>query len=205
MSQKSRVLGALVLSAFAVTSSRAFALISAQAEVGRRSAEFGELDGDGKTKATGTELQVTAQLDPIPLVPVGFGLLLATTSLTLSDSVIDKMSGTFVVPHVSAWVPNPTDFKPFVRLGYAVYGALAGSGKSGTTEVSEAFSLTGPLLGLGVKWSFLPLISAIAEYQIFNPKLKVTKAEVGGVSIKDNVEAPTLKTTAVLLGAEVGF
>lgn len=209
----SRALLFLGLFGFSLGASKAQALISAQAEVGSRMASIEMPNSDKKATASGAELQVTAQLDPIPLVPVGFGLMIATTNLNIKDSDdVKKLTGTFVVPHISAWVPNPTDFKPFARLGYAVYGTLSGSGTLpddagplAGKEINEAYSLTGPLLGVGVKWSFLPLVSAMFEYQMFNPKLKLTKLEIAGESFKETASEAKMTSGAVLVGVEVGF
>lgn len=181
----------------------AHALVAAQAEVGKRTGKFGS---DPKSNVTATELQLTAQIDPIPLVPVGFGLTIATSQLQVTDSTVDKYSGLFVVPHVSAWVPNPTDFKPFARVGYAVYGTIAGSGKTAAgVDVAESYTVTGLWLGAGVKYSILPLVAAMFEYQIFNPKVKINKLEVAGTDFSSAADTPTLSTSTILLGVEAGI
>ena len=179
------------------------ALVAAQAEVGKRTGKFGS---DPKSNVTATELQLTAQVDPIPLVPIGFGLTIATSQMKVTDSNVDKYNALFVVPHISAWVPNPTDFKPFARVGYAVYGTIAGSGKTAAgVDVAEAYTATGLWVGAGVKYSILPLVAAILEYQIFNPKVKVNKLEVAGTDFSSAVDTPTLSTSTILLGVEAGI
>jgi hypothetical protein len=67
-----------LVAALSVFSTSSFALVDGQVLVGKRNVD---LKTDGETeKASSTSVNLSAHVDPIPLVPVAFGLYLDTNN-----------------------------------------------------------------------------------------------------------------------------
>ena len=158
----------------AASSSQSLALIEGQVLMGQRSSSSGELDYKG------TENKLSVYLDPIPLVPVGFGVTMAQATVTtevLGAEVEQKQSETTL--DVTAWLPmGIAGFKPYAKLGYVVAGKYESS-----TDVS------GTKMAAGLRYSPLPLFGVMLE-------LEKSAMKLGEASI-DNM--------GILLGAYAGI
>ena len=110
---------------FLFLSNNSFALIDVQALVGSDSGTIsgGNAFANGG-KTSGTVMGVAVHLDPIPLVPVGFGIGIGAPTLKSEDSGIDETyTGFFVDLEVMAWTPiGFFGITPYAKLGYRAYG-----------------------------------------------------------------------------------
>ena len=195
----------LVLISGLFGASRSMAVISVQGAIGSEQAQFGAHDPDN---LRGLSLELGAHIDPIPLVPVAFGLTLSQTNYTASfDSLgVDKISRLSLTPDVMAWVPLGS-FKPYGRLGYSIYNQITGSGTgsvAGETVKTEIdYSATGVIIGLGLEYSILPLIGVTAEYRINTLTMTPNSVKVNGT--KYDADSFTSHGSTLLVGVDVGF
>ncbi len=196
---------------FAIGSTSSFAFIDAQLFVGKRSGTGKSLKLDGSdSKVDGTEIAVAGHLDPIPLVPIAFGLSLSTNTLELEkDSYFKDLKGLNAGLEVMAWVPFLGDFKPYGKLGYIVYGKYIGEGSvtvlNTTTDYKGLYDYNGSYLSIGLGYSPLPLISIFLEYNMtMSAKVKATEFTVDGQK-QGTAGSEDFNTTAILVGAGVGI
>ena len=172
-------------------SSQSFALIEGQLLIGQRSASTG--DGAGGTiDYSGMENKISVYLDPIPLIPVGFGLTMASIAFDDTDAVKD-IKGTETSLDLTAWLPlGIAGFKPYAKIAYIV------SGEYSFTDIASGISsdskTSGTKFAAGVKYSPLPLVGFMLE------------VEKSSVEIEpDTGTSSTLDGLGVLLGASVGI
>ena len=180
-------------------SATGYGFVGGQAKIGQRSGTFGT--GDTKFNFKGTETQISGQLDPIPILPVGFGLTLANVNVQLKDAPVNTATGILPTIFVWGWVPNPSDFKPFIRIGYTALGRLSGS-KPGS---KLNYTVSGTQLGLGVEYGIFGPLSALVEFDLENAKVNPNKVEYGGVDVTSNVEKTDFKSNVILVGVDVSF
>lgn len=185
---------------FAYASS-AWAFIGVQAQMGKRQGQMGS--DASKVSFKGTELDLSAQLDPVPLVPIAVGASVTYQTLTFDNpNIVDDFKGFLVSPFVSAWIPNPTDFTPFARIGYTVYGRLSGTGDG---EAKAEYAIKGPCLSLGLRYSLLPLISLLGEYQVANQTAEPVSVKKAGIDILDESKSVSFKSQSILVGVMVNL
>jgi hypothetical protein len=184
-----------------IISSQSFALVSVQALLGKRSQEF-QGSGTSKKDLQNTELSLGAHLDPIPLVPVAFGLSLGLKKFDVkkSDHGLDTMTGSHITPEVLAWFPNPTDFKPYGRVGYQI-GQVKGSG----TGIDYEGKTKGVVFGLGVRWEFMPLVAALLELQLANVELTPESVKAFGADVTSTSKDESLNSKGLFLGVQVSL
>ena len=192
----------------AFTASTSFAFISGEFSLGKRSGSWAQ---DGKSKTlTSTGVQIAGHLDPIPLVPVSFGLRLIseTYDAKAADHGVKSLTSTAVIPEVTAWLPLG-DLKPFARVGYTAFSAYKGTvpfdvnGKS--TDVSVAFKSSGPRLTVGVEYSILPLISIVGALENSTETLSITSGKSGSIDLTADSSDIKYTSNAILVGAKAGI
>jgi hypothetical protein len=186
-----------VVSAVVVTAP-AQAFVDVELSAGKRS---GTYDSKAITSST---VQMAAHLDPIPLVPVAFGLRMISDSYstTMADQGIKSLTSTAIVPEIAAWLPLG-DLKPFARVGYTVVSAYKGTVEILGTNISVPMTGSGPRIAVGIQWSLLPLISLTAALEHSGETLTLKAITSGAITIP----ATTIKlnSNAILLGAKVGI
>ena len=111
-------------------SQSSYALVDAQVLYGVRSMEL-SLGSKGNYQAT--ELRVAAHLDPIPLIPIAFGLSYGMISSSNSeryslvqdkDYTLKKTEGDELAIEVMVWSPIALfGITPYVKAGYTLYGS----------------------------------------------------------------------------------
>ena len=193
----------VVAASLSVLAKPALALIDVEAEVGQRSGTW-QTSGAASQSISSTTIQMAAHLDPIPLVPVSFGVRVISDSYktTIADHGIKSLTSTAIVPEITAWLPLG-GLKPFARLGYTAVSAYKGTIEILTTNADMAFASTGPRLAVGAEFSLLPLISVTAAIENSNETLKSDTVTGAGFTISPR--KTTMNSNAILLGAKVGL
>lgn len=207
----SKLSGLLCLILGITFASPARALFDVQAHVGSRSGTWSQ-DETSKSVAA-TTLKLSTHLDPIPLVPVGFGLALYSEQWKVSpeDHGLKRLSSYSVVPEITGWLPLDS-FRPFARLGYSVLSAYTGkvstgAGTASAVEGTLYLAGSGIHAAVGVEWSVpaVPLLSLSGEFEYAQETLKLAKNTVGGTDISGSYKSPKISSTAILVGAKIGF
>ena len=184
----------------------AFAIFDADAMIGK---SWYSLKGNGQTQGiSATKLSVAAHVDPIPLVPVSFGLRLDYEMLKHGDTGLDSVdTATVVRPgiDITAWVPMVPIVTPYVRLEVPLAAKMVVKGKSGGTSVDDEGDITGYDLAIGVKYSVIPLVKVMAEVGRSTEKFKQTTLTVSDFPTPPNKSTFDMNGTSFLVGVEVGI
>ncbi|NRA44090.1 MAG: hypothetical protein HRU09_03930 [Oligoflexales bacterium] len=185
-----------------------YGLISAQAMLGTDSSK---IKGSAEeTTFDGTSLGVAVYLDPIPLVPVGFGLGVSMPSISGKNNGLDAdITGLVVDLQVMAWTPiSFFGITPFAKLGYIPFGAY--KMKTKVDVAGELLDTTIPMTGsgthfaVGANYSILPLISVLFQISMRNETLEYEEFDVGGTTFKLDDDLKK-SSTNLLVGVEVGI
>lgn len=199
----------VLISSLCFFSSQASALISVQALGGLYKATD---DRDGtKTDYSGSEIALAAHLDPIPLVPIGFGL---TFNLPNATGKPTGASGDFTMTaynlgvSLKAWSPvGIFGVKPYLKLGYIVLGVTTFKGPFdvlGTkVDIETIYKNSGAQISAGLEYSLLPLISALFEVESQNTTLKVD--ELKGLPEGSTFGDSKMSALNFLFGLSVGL
>jgi hypothetical protein len=199
-------LGVVVLTAFWAAS--AYAFFDGDFSIGRRSGSF-EQGSQSKT-LNSTVTSLGAHLDPIPLIPVSFGLRFYSENYnaSLADHGVKSLTSTAIVPEITAWFPFG-DLAPFARIGYTAISTYSGTAEvsiAGTaTSGSVAYKSTGSRLTVGVNYSVLPLISILAAYERSMETLSMSEGKIGSVDLKESSSDIKFNSNALMLGVKAGI
>lgn len=195
----------LLFAASMISASPAFAIFNVQVLGGQRSSEVDS--GSTKDTLSGSELRFAAHLDPIPLVPVAFGLSLAQTSFDKSDKFnLSGIEGTDIDLEVEAWLPlDIAGLLPFAKVSYTVGGEYESS-ISGT-DAKIKYKPTGTNLAVGLKYEFLLRLGVMAQVEFGNRSLEFDKFENLGALSSLNLTGNDAdqKSTSILIGAQAGI
>lgn len=189
-------------------STPAWALFDVQVLTGKRKTTF---KGSGlSAESSGNELKAAAHLDPIPLVPVGFGLSVSQTSWDKNDDLsVSSIDGFELGLEVQAWLPlELAGLVPYAKLGYTVGGAYVSkvNGISGV-EPSALYKPSGLYMAAGVRWEFLMRLGVMLEIEKATRTLAFDKFEdVGslpaGTLVGNDLDADSL---SILFGVQAGL
>lgn len=181
-------------------SQQAYSFFDAQALVGKREAK---IDG---VKNDGDELTLAVHLDPIPLVPVGFGLSLSHVNFSgqksLTEVNFEDAVGQDYVFEIMAWLPfDLFGVTPYAKVGSTIGGNYKLKNTIDPNEVNQnsqpedvTYKPEGSHLSVGLNWSPLPLIGILVEYKNSDQKLK-----------KSGRPTQEYKSTSLLFGVEIGI
>jgi len=207
-SMKQRCLALLLIIPF-LLASPAWALFDAQVLTGKRSTDF-KLGSTSNTES-GTEMKVAAHLDPIPLVPVGFGLSLSQITWDKSDNLgFKSLDGFEVGLEVQAWLPiDLGGFQFYGKLGYTAMGAYVTTLTDATTgqDYKLAYKPSGTYLAVGAKYLFLLRLGVMLEMESGNRKLAFDEVK----DLPAGLDASLFKSdgdatnTSFLLGVQAGI
>ena len=184
-----------------------YSIFDAQLLGGQRTATLTP-DGGNKTTITGNEVQASVHLDPIPLVPIAFGLGVAVPSYTkgTTDFTFDTFKGEELSFEVMGWLPTPgVSISPFIKLGYVFSGTYEAKYKTVlAVDGTTTYKVSGTDIAVGLNWSPLPLLGFLLEVDKRMETLKADKVEIGGLSmaVTGNTKNDSL---SVLLGVKVGI
>lgn len=198
----------LVVAALALQATSALAIFDVQVMAGKR---WYQLKGDFDENVASQEVAIAAHIDPIPAVPVAFGVSAAMGTLN-KDDVGDGVKEATTLEaglDLMAWVPMVPVVTPYGRLKYPFMGAIALESENevspGVTEKTAiSYEISGPTIGVGVKWSPLPILDLLVEVQRGMQKYDLDEYKVDGVKQSGDVSGD-LQSDAVLLGLEIGL
>lgn len=198
-----------VISVIGIQSS-AFALINGEVLVGKRNYTLKpNAEGEKDVDLGATEFQAAVFLDPIPLVPVAFGAVLSSQTFEDKDSLKD-MSALTAGLSVKAWFPL-TDFEPYAKLTYIVYGKGKAKIDLGNSQSMDAtYSISGLHLAAGLSWSPLPLVAILAEVDLGSADkwegddLTGVPTEYAGLFDKSDLDNDA-NSMGFLVGVQVGI
>lgn len=204
----------ILLTVLTLTSTPAFALVHANFLLGNRSIKLKNPADSTEVKFSGVEYALGAYVDPIPLVPVGFGLTLFLSEPDDKSEVKD-LRLFMVNPEIIAWVPfKLVGLKPYAKLGYTI-GQLR---LDSTTQVEgrsvelNKVLVKGVHANVGVKWAApsFGLVSIIAEVDFGFEKSNIDDFKAASASDRQAV-AQTIErkenftNVGYHIGVEVGF
>lgn len=202
-SQGKIALGVLLAAAASSLASPAFALVDAELAVGQRSGTWKPKNSESATISSQT-IQMAAHVDPIPLIPVSFGIRVISDSYktTIADHGVKSLTSTAVVPEITGWLPLGS-IKPFARLGYTAVSAYKGTVEVLSINGEIVETSTGPRMAAGVEYSPLPFVSFTVALEHSTETLKSKAITVGAVTV--DATSTAVLTNAILLGAKVGI
>ena len=187
-------------------SSSAFALFEAQLLLGSRTQN---LNYTGMDKAaTGSSTKFAFHLDPIPLIPISFGLALesVTYDVSVADNGLSELSGLHIVPELRVWTPSIAGISAYAKLGFSID---ASKGKTTQTVLGEDLSTDVTFVGQsmhivpGISYSPLPLISLLLEYDMGSGDWKKEGFSLGSVSFEE--ETKEANSSTFFFGASIGI
>jgi hypothetical protein len=194
----------LLCTAAALSASPAFALFNVQVLGGQRSATLKDDSGDVDVK--GSELRVAAHVDPIPLVPIGFGVAFAQT--TLDGDGIKQIDGTDIDLEIEAWLPlEVAGLVPYAKIGYTIAGEYEAESEV-LRGVKAKFTPSGASFHAGIKYEFLLRLGVMAEVEFANRTLDYDSISgTGGLPAGTVVTGNDYdqKSTSFLIGAQAGI
>ena len=206
-----RILKLLLAVSLFSCSGYGYSIFDLQLFGGQRSAGMKPTGGTSST-ITGSEMKAAAHLDPIPLVPIGFGLAATSLSFTKDNSKLtfDKITGSEVSFEVMAWIPKMIiSLEPYVKVGYVLTGAYDMTAKANNSlgvpvKAKSLYKASGYDLAAGVTYSPLPLIGFILEADKRMETLKSDKITVDGITVPKGADIKN-DSLSFLLGLEVGL
>jgi hypothetical protein len=210
LSLKSSVLSVSLLSMI-LASSPSFALVDAELQIGQRNASW-KNSGDSSS-LTSQVIRVAGHLDPIPLVPIGFGLGLYSESWKVDKDKqgLSSMSSYSLVPEITAWLPLG-DLKPMARIGYSILTAYSAkpSFVIGTQTVNTGTLLlagAGLRAAVGLDWAVpvVPLLSVTGALEYSSETVKLAKDKIGDIDVSPLFKSVTISSTAILVGARLSL
>lgn len=197
----------MLATSFAV-STPAWALFNAQVLTGKRTAKW-SADNRSSDTTTGTELRAAAHIDPIPLVPVAFGI--AASQTTFDDEStkfgVSKIDGTDIDLEIEAWLPlELAGLVPYAKLSYTIAGKYEMETITGTSFRPKAvYKPTGAALHIGIKYEFLLRLGIMAEFESGNRKLEFDKVTDAGNLNITGLSDVDQNSTSILIGVQAGL
>jgi hypothetical protein len=183
--------------------SSSYGVFDAQLLVGQRSAKV-QPDDQPSSNISGQVVKLAGHIDPIPLVPVAFGLTAAqvTYKEDTDDFGFDSFKGTEIGAEVMAWLPTGfLGITPYGKIGYTFLGAYAY--ENGTADA--VFQPTGLNFGVGLKYSPLPLVGILLEWNNGMADLKAKEVKINGEKVPKDDSDIDSTTTDLLIGVQVGL
>lgn len=183
----------------------AFALIDAQAYVGRKWYQF-EVNGSPTRGVGATVVEFAGHLDPIPLIPLAVGVFVSSISPSADDLRASSTSFTQVGLDLHAWIPLIPVLTPYVRLKYPFVGDLKVNGQplGGGNTAETTYKLTGAQVDVGAKFSFLPLIKILVQAGRSMDTIEISEYKVNGAK-QTTTASGKAPANSVLIGLEIGI
>lgn len=210
-----RLISGIALSAaMFMFSSSSFAFFDVEGMVGKRWYKF-ESTGSTTTNVASQEVDLAVHLDPIPLVPVAFGVGLLSGDLNKDDFASGVTEAKVIEAdiEVKAWLSMVPFVTPYVRIKVPAYARLAVKGKTeldstlpGEEDYAYVYKLSGYHANVGILYPIIPLVRVTLEAgkgmqttEIDEYKVASTKQSTSGFK-KENANSDTF-----LVGVQVGF
>ena len=201
------VFGVMLATSF-VVASPAWAIFNAQVLTGKREAKFSS-SGRTSDTLTGSELRAAAHLDPIPLVPIAFGLAASQTTFDESSTKfgVTRIDGLDIDLEVEAWLPlELAGLVPYAKVAYTVAGAYTMDiTPVGTIKPKLLYKPSGVTLHVGLKYEFLLRLGIMAEFETGTRKLVFDKVtDIGNLSLT-SLNDGDQNSTSILFGIQAGI
>ncbi len=205
-----RLLSSLIATASVLfCSGTSFALFDGEVLVGKRWYKF-ETDGGKTTSVVSDEMYAAVHLDPIPVIPIGFGLGAIAGDLKKEDFYGEGVEEAKLVEldlEVKAWIPMVPVVTPFIKVKVPLSAKLAMKGKDAAgADYASLYKLTGMHLNVGVLYPVIPLIKIVFEVGKSTQKRELEEYKVA--SIKQTlagVKKENTNSDNLLLGVQIGF
>lgn len=131
------------------------------------------------------DIKAAIHVDPLPLIPVAFGLFLFNQNYDVS--VYKKFYGIQLGPEVMAWMPIPFyNLKVYGKLGYSIYSAyqakITYTILQQEQDISYYYKQQGMHMSAGLKWDPLLLIKGLVELNFYQNKLDYDKISPASLS-----------------------
>ncbi len=201
-----------IFSALFLMSESSFAFLNFNGAVARRWNETGS-SGD-KFGSKSDALILSAHIDPIPLVPVSFGLMTSFEKIDnkdWGDGCGSAPLWTDVGAEVKAWLPIPgTGISPFLGVRYFLWSQMQANCTDTFENILTTSKVTLSKDGLtfipGISYHVAPLVSIFAMAEIFEGKLKakVDNSSSTGGSFSGSSSTP-YRFKSLGLGVSVGI
>ncbi len=205
-----RLLSSLIATASVLfCSGTSFALFDGEVLVGKRWYKF-ETDGGKTNSVVSDEMYAAVHLDPIPVIPIGFGLGAIAGDLKKEDFYGEGVEEAKLVEldlEVKAWIPMVPVVTPFIKVKVPLSAKLAMKGKDAAgADYARLYKLTGMHLNVGVLYPVIPLIKIVFEVGKSTQKRELEENKVA--SIKQSlagVKKENTNSDNLLLGVQIGF
>jgi hypothetical protein len=207
-----RLLSSLIATASVLfCSGTSFALFDGEVLVGKRWYKWENSAGTSYNVAS-QEVNAAVHLDPIPIIPIGFGLGAIAGDLQSEDFGGLGVSEAKLVEldlEVKAWIPMVPIVTPYVKVKVPLSAKLAIKGKeAGATgaDYAEVYKLTGMHLNAGILYPVIPLVKIVFEVGKSTQKRELEERKVA--SIKEslaNVKKENTNSDNFLVGIQIGF
>lgn len=205
-----RLLSSLIATASVLLcSGTSFALVDGEVLVGKRWYKF-ENSGGTSNNVASQEVYAAVHLDPIPVIPIGFGLGAIAGDLNKEDFGGMGVSEAKLVEldfEVKAWIPMVPVVTPYVKVKVPLSAKLAVKGKdAANADYAYLYKMTGMHLNAGVLYPVIPLVKIVLEVGKSTQKREVEEYKVA--SVKQSTSAFKTENTNsdnFLVGVQIGF
>lgn len=193
----------MVLAAFSwLSASPVFALINGELLIGKRWSE--QTSGDDKFNAQALEKTIGVMVDPIPFVPVAFGLYYSMPDWKKEDFRAKSVDSNELGASFRAWLPVG-DFKPYARLNYTLASSLNFKASEAGVETKVAKSLSGMHLNAGIEYDLLGPVNILAEFGLGMQQIETKEVKVGGVKQDVDNKKHGWNSKTILIGISAGI
>ena len=170
----------------------AYCLINAEAFYGKRWYQTKDSNGS-KLRPTGTDVTIGVNIDPIPLVPVSFGV--SYSLIELNKSGLGSASVAEINQFgldLKIWAPMVPIVTPYVRGRYILSSKLKISYDNDSTMNTNT-KISGYVVGLGVDYKIVPM---------FHAQLELNQSWAKADSFEGKKQ--DFDSTAILIGLLIG-
>jgi hypothetical protein len=207
-----RLLSSLIATASVLfCSGTSFALIDGEVLVGKRWYKFETAGGTGNNVVS-QEVNAAVHLDPIPLIPIGFGLGAIAGDLEVKDFGDQNISEAKLLEidlEVKAWIPMVPVVTPYVKVKVPLSAKLAIKGKETDAtgaDFAEVYKLTGMHLNAGILYPVIPLVKIVLEVGKSTQKRELEERKVASVKASlTDVKKENTNSDNFLVGVQIGF
>jgi len=192
-------------------SGTSFALFDGEVLVGKRWYKF-ESSGAKTSNVASQEVYAAVHLDPIPLIPIGFGLGAIAGDLKKEDFYemgVEEAKLLEIDLEVKAWIPMVPVVTPYVKVKVPLSAKLAIKGKeAGPTgaDYAQVYKLTGMHLNAGILYPVIPLVKIVLEVGKGTQKREIEEYKVASVKQPlTDFKKENTNSDNFLVGVQIGF
>jgi len=207
-----RFLSSLIAAASVLfCSGTSFALFDAELLVGKRWYKF-ETSGGSDLNVASQEIYAAVHLDPIPLIPIGFGLGAIAGDLKKGDFDgwgVEEAKLLELDLEVKAWIPMVPVVTPYLKVKVPLSAKLAIKGKetdAAGADFAQVYKLTGMHINAGILYPVIPLVKLVLEVGKGTQKRELEEYKVASLNQPlTGVKKENTNSDNFLLGVQIGF